>query len=120
MADVQHAVGLAAGPAIDLELDVLEHHQRGGLLWVRASAVPHALDRLLNQLRSRVQALGFSVESRPFVPYLTLLRDAQEPVAMPVLRALGWRVSHIALVRSRLERSGARYEFIGRTPLGDA
>lgn len=115
-ADVQAALRAAAGPAFELQLDVIEYRRRGGMLWARATQVPDELDTLVRALRTTLGELGFKMEDRPFVPHVTLLRDACKPAQPHAIRA-SWRVQELTLVRSHLEHTGARYEVVQRVAL---
>jgi 2'-5' RNA ligase len=65
-------------------------------------------------------ALAAPVEDRPFVGHLTLARSRKGPIPRLPLMALSgsWDVGEITLVQSVLGRGGARYEVIGRQPVG--
>ena len=118
VAEVQRAMQAAAGTPFELTLDKVEYRKRGGMLWARAMQVPDALSLLVNRLRTALIELGFTVEDRAFVPHVTLLRDARKPLQSAALNAR-WRVEELTLVRSHLDRHGARYEVICRVPLAD-
>jgi RNA 2',3'-cyclic 3'-phosphodiesterase len=117
VAHVQRALHASTGQQFELELDVIEHRRRGGLIWARATRVPDALDGLVNDLRSTLRGHGFNAEDRRFVPHVTLLRDARKPYSMPEYAPARWHADEITLVRSHLERRGARYEIVCRVPL---
>jgi 2'-5' RNA ligase len=117
--DVQRAMCAVAGASFELELDVIEYRKRGGMLWARATQVPHTLAALVNGLRAALIDLGFSVEDRAFVPHVTLLRDARKPARLDALQE-SWRVNELTLVRSHLDRNGARYEVVCRVPLAES
>ena len=46
--------------------------------------------------------------------HITLIRKAHEPRELPELPVLDWLVREFVLVRSNIERDGARYEVLER------
>lgn len=117
MAEVEGAMRSATGPCFDVRLDGVEYRKRGGMWWARATQVDPALELLVRRLREMLQACDLRVEHRAFVPHVTLLRDARPHADLPVTSPLTWRAREFTLVRSRLERDGARYEVILRVAL---
>lgn len=114
---VRHAIRSASGPGFELWLDQVQYRNRGGMVWMRANVVPPALAQCVLRLRTALLALEFTVEDRAFIPHITLLRDARRPARLPEIAPAAWLVSEVTLVRSILERSGARYEIDLRVPL---
>ncbi len=96
---------------------------------VLAAAVdPHpALQALQAEIERRVVALGFTPETRPFRPHITLARLKQVPTA--AVRSFLQRHRDFALTpfpvrafhlyESHLHPDGARYEILHRFPLQD-
>lgn len=85
--------------------------------WVAPNETPDRLVALVEALTSAVKQTGFGVEERPYVPHVTLLRDARCNAAPDRLEAFEWKVDDFALVRSTLLPSGSRYEIVERWPL---
>jgi RNA 2',3'-cyclic 3'-phosphodiesterase len=92
------------------------------VLWAELEASP-ALGALAGEVRDALEPLGFAPDDRPFAPHLTLARARKggslprglaDAYAGPV-RA--WRVEHLDLMRSHLQRAGARYERVLAWPL---
>lgn len=103
------AATVRLGPAVDV-------------LAARTLVVPaDGLDQLAGTVRQRTAKVGEPEARRRFVGHLTIAR-IKPHVAMP--RALGTSISatfdvdEVALVLSRLEPSGARYETIETWPVG--
>jgi RNA 2',3'-cyclic 3'-phosphodiesterase len=96
------------GPAVDV-------------LAERALVVPVAgLDALEETVRERTSQIGEPPRKR-FVGHLTLARvkaHVPMPRAIGALVSAEFEVDEIALVQSRLDPEGARYETIGTWPLG--
>lgn len=110
------AVGASVTPrAFDLTLDVLGEWARKQLVWVGPSTTPEPLAGLADELHQGLVAAGFSMESRPFVPHVTLLRNAAcATQRTSVGKVVRWWSEGFVLVESKLLASGARYEVVGR------
>ena len=109
-------VGAAVTPrAFELSLDVLGEWMRKHIVWAGPGDVPAALLALASELHERLVAAGFGLEERPFVPHVTLLRNAACATQRSSLeQAVKWRADGFVLVESKLLASGARYEVLGR------
>lgn len=89
-------------------------HNRIGWLGCSAPAAP--LADLAERLRRVLRESGVALDARPFVPHVTLLRNAPGgPV--PACAPVRWRVEDFVLATSRTDAGGARYEIAGRWPL---
>lgn len=90
------------------------------------------MQRLFRAAEDALVARGFSPESRPFAPHITLART-RDDVSPGARRALGdtlqavqdaapiegtWEVRELVVMRSDLGRSGPRYTPIATFPLG--
>lgn len=96
-----------------LALDRIGYWKRARIIWAGCSGGSEALSVLTETLRGRLGRLGFRVESRPFVPHVTLFRKAaRRPRWRP--EVIDWRIQRFCLVRSTLSSSGARYEIVER------
>jgi 2'-5' RNA ligase len=87
----------------------------------RAVVVPvHGLDDLAQVVAERTAHIGEPARKR-FVGHLTLARvkrDAAMPRALGTASSATFDVHEIALVRSRLDPAGARYDTIETWPVG--
>ncbi len=112
-------VGAAVTPrAFELSLDVLGEWMHKHIVWAGPGDAPKALVELSGDLHERLAAAGFGLEERPFVPHVTLLRNAACATQRSLLeQAVKWRADGFVLVESRLLTSGARYEVLGRWPV---
>lgn len=79
-------------------------------------AAPPQLLQLAAQLAERLHALGIVLDSRPYRPHLTLLREARHPAHGPV-PAFGWQVREFALYLSQTTAHGVRYQALRRWSL---
>lgn len=73
-------------------------HNRVG--WLGLDATPPALAQLAAELRRVLQAGGFAVDEQPYVPHVTLLRNARCSVP-PSCRGVSWHASSFVLLASR-------------------
>lgn len=90
-------------------------HNRIG--WVAPDETPPELAQLVDDLKNGLGGAGFSLEARPFVPHITLLRKADcKNEALPD-EAIEWHAREFVLVRSVLGERGSSYEAVGRWPL---
>jgi RNA 2',3'-cyclic 3'-phosphodiesterase len=121
---VMDAAATAAGAsfACDLEFDRLQHWKRPQVLCLAAGSMPGPLAELVHSLRAELLLRGFSPESRPFRPHVTLARRIRrappsmgdELSARPVL----WPVRAFSLVQSVTGPEGARYVELASWPAG--
>lgn len=110
------AAGARVQPrAFGLQLDVLGEWARKHIVWAGPAEVPEALATLVAELQQTLSEAGFVLEARPFVPHVTLLRNAAcETRRTPLEQPLCWRTDGFVLVESMLQPSGARYVELGR------
>jgi len=87
------------------------------IAWVAPEVTPPALTDLASDLSEKLKAVGFKLDSRPYVPHITLFRKAECREALPVIDAIQWNVSEFVLVKSVLSNAGSAYEVVGRWPL---
>jgi 2'-5' RNA ligase len=102
--------------AFELVLDQAGYWRHNRIGWLGASETPQQHSELVGALNAALQGAAFSVDARPHVPHVTLLRNTaggEVPACTPVR----WPVSDFALVESRTEPSGAKYQVIRRWPL---
>lgn len=120
-ARVEELLQLAAqvkGHAFTLNLDRAGHWRHARMLWCAPRSTPAALVALKADLDAALQARGFGIEARPYVPHVTLVRKP-EAVADVVTwsKPLQWRVQDFSLAVSELRAQGACYRLIGNWPL---
>lgn len=115
---------LAAGTApFTLTLDQIGWWRHNRIVWCAPQA-SEALSALQANLAAAVRGAGFALDTRPFSPHLTLIRRAERAPQGVSMRLVEWRVEELLLVESvqargsGAGRGGARYQTIGRWPLG--
>lgn len=109
------ADAITTGP-FDLTLDGLGYWRHNRILWA-GGPVPPRLTFVVDALGDGLRAAGFTLDARPFVPHVTLLRDARCAELPGQPQSISWPVRELVLAESRLSSGGARYEIIGRWPL---
>lgn len=132
---------MAQHEAFDLRtagLGVFPKLKRPRVLWLGVYGPAHRLEAIYNELGDVLDDLQFPIEEKPFSPHITLgrvrdtrnaplrdlteeLRGAIEAMATEGLadpkQGIPFPVEEVLLMRSHLERDGARYEVIDRFPL---
>lgn len=103
-----------AMPAFDICLDRYGHFAQTGVSWLGCSAPPVELLLLAQQLAEQAKALGLRVDTRPFVPHVTLGRGAVSLPPPGVSRPLSWRVEHFVLLASQPAGGNGRYRLLQR------
>lgn len=110
------------------ELGVFPNLKRVRVAWVGISGQVDKLSLLQKRLESQLTPLGFTAESRPFTPHLTLARlseraspDEQQGfgrlIASTSFEGGDIEVKEISLMKSQLTRAGAIYTRISQVEL---
>jgi 2'-5' RNA ligase len=113
----QLSVATAVADGIDgqgfvLTLDRLGYWTHNRIFWAGAASPP--LAALSDALASGLRAKRFSIDSRPFVPHVTLLRDARKPGSSGLRATASCSVTEFVLAESQWGPDGARYGIVGR------
>ncbi len=99
------------------------------VLWVGLAGDTDALAALRGRIEEALELLGFTPESRPFRPHLTLARMADRSArsernrarkalsSAPFEPGLAFDVGSVSLMRSILRTEGARYVRLASAPL---
>ncbi len=111
---VEAAAAAIKRGAFEFLLDRLACWPDKHIVWMGADSVPEALAQLAADLSGNLRAAGFVLETRPFVPHVTLLRKAAKGESLPPARPILWPVRDFVLVESKLSAAGAHYDIIGR------
>src|SRR5690606_5986797 len=102
--------------AFDLILDQAGYWRHNRIGWLGASQTPPPYIELVAALNAALRGAGYSVDARPHVPHVSLLRNAiggEVPEGEPVC----WPISDFVLVAARRESDGMHYDVIRRGPL---
>ncbi len=100
---------------------------RARVLWVGVDDDNGALAALASAVERTAVQLGFSPEKRAFRPHVTVARARRRPIRLPpsfiretTIDSPPFSVDHFDLVRSNLDRAGARYTAVARFSLPGA
>jgi RNA 2',3'-cyclic 3'-phosphodiesterase len=111
----------AATTATRFELRVgrAEYWRHNRIVWAGVEECPESLSVLVARLVEALAALGLRLDRRPYVPHITLVRDARRAPASSAVSTVAWPVSDLALVESVQQERGRVYEVLRRWPLAD-
>lgn len=116
----EKAAESVASRPFELTLNRLGYFHRPKVLWLGAGTVPEVLAALHADLDASLAEVGFEPDKRPFTAHLTLARKMPPPGDLPAVSPIAWPVADFCLVRSELDRRGARYAVVRRFPLTGA
>lgn len=111
------ATGIGAA-RFELAVDRVEFWRHNRIVWAGARHCPEALQELVALLGHGLAAEGFRPDERPYVPHITLLRNARRPPAMASVPGIGWVAPGFALVESAPRERGRVYQVLRSWPLG--
>lgn len=109
------ASSISAAP-FELDLSTLGYWRHNRIVWAGSRRCPAQLVLLVELLRQNLAREGLEAEDRPYVPHVTLVRNAKRAPKKTAIVPLTWRASDFVLVESVRDES-ARYEVIARWPL---
>ena len=110
LAELEACAAAVAAPAFELRTDVLGYWRHNRIVWAGARETPEALSALVAKLSANLARAGWRGEDRPYVPHVTLLRNAKRPPQTMGVDAPPWAVREIALV----ETGGGRYATVAK------
>ena len=116
LADIEAAAGRVHARRHELLLDRAGLWNHNRIAWAGTSAVPPEIEALVAELRAALAEVRFTPEQRPFVPHITLVRNARPGGVLPALEPIRWPVASFVLVRSVLRPDGSDYAIQGRWP----
>ncbi|HZP91880.1 MAG TPA: RNA 2',3'-cyclic phosphodiesterase [Burkholderiales bacterium] len=107
-----------SGRAFDLAIDSVGCWPHNAVAWASPETVPAALLELYGGLAMNLRAEGFRVDTRPYLPHITLLRRATcRELDWRPSEPIRWRVERFVLVQSQISSQGSNYTEIGSWPL---
>ena len=107
-----------SAPRFELSVDRVQYWRHNRIVWAGAESCPAAALALVAQLEGAFTAEGLRVDGRPYVPHVTLLRDARHAPAVATVPVTSWPVARFALVESVPRDRGRAYEVLREWPLG--
>ena len=106
-----------SAPPFDLSVNRVEYWRHNRIVWAGVERCPDALQSLVAHLEQALVAEGFHFDRRPYVPHVTLLRNARRAPSDAATRAVAWPVIRFALVESVARERGRVYEVLREWPL---
>lgn len=106
------------GHRFTLKVDRLEYWRHNRILWAGTRDTPEALQALVTRLQDALAGADFKFDRRPYVPHITLLRNARGAPVDNHLPAVEWPVEDFALVESAPRERGRVYQVLRSWPLG--
>jgi 2'-5' RNA ligase len=103
--------------SFELNVARVEYWRHNHIVWAGVERCPAALQTLAAGLEQALSPEGFRFDRRPYVPHITLLRDARRAPATAATPAVPWRVHDFALVESVPRERGRVYEVLRDWPL---
>ena len=110
------AAGIVAVPC-DLTFDRVEYWRHNRILWAGVERCPASLLALVSGLSLGLRAIGLDPDSRPYLPHITLLREARRAPMGSRVTEIAWPVRDFALIESVERGKGRVYEVLRRWPL---
>ena len=114
---LQVIAGTLAAAPFRLALTHLGLWRHNRIVWAGAESTPPALAMLVSDLTRGLAAAGVRAEDRPYVPHITLVRNARTAPRRTRIAPIAWRAREFVLVESVAAGGGARYEVVARWPL---
>jgi len=117
LARIEEIAAAIAGQRFELNVTRVEYWRHNRTVWAGVEHCPAALQTLAAALEQALSPEGFRFDRRPYVPHITLLRDARRAPATAAMPAVSWRVHEFALVESVPRERGRVYEVLRDWPL---
>jgi 2'-5' RNA ligase len=123
IADLIGIGGQGGYPRVGLEFSCLEYWAKSKVLVAMPADSPAEGLEIVDRLWTRLETLGFTRESRPWHPHMTLVRKVRRPPPENLLISPRTATSDesapwgLALVESTTHPSGARYKPLAEWPL---
>lgn len=110
------AAELALRP-FELELSTLGYWRHNRIVWAGAATCPPALRALVAAFSHKLEGIGIRFDDRPYVPHVTLVRDARKAPQSISVPPLSWHCKELVLVESMAAARASRYDILARWPL---
>ena len=111
--ELEACAAAVTAPAFELSTDVLGYWRHNRIVWAGTRSAPPALSILVAALTAKLAEIGYRGEDRPYVPHVTLVRNARSAPRNAALDAPQWDVREFVLVES----AEGRYEPLAGWPL---
>ena len=101
--------GSIGGAGFELAFDRVAYWRRSGIVYASPSHIPERLSDLARVLTQRLAAARLRIEARPFVPHVTLLRDARRAPRATGFEPVRWRIEALSLIETLREDGKPAY-----------
>ncbi|MGH8401007.1 MAG: RNA 2',3'-cyclic phosphodiesterase [Gammaproteobacteria bacterium] len=105
------------GETFDLILDQLGFWPKPRVVWLGASQVPEAAQRLTTGLLSGLRHRCLEPDAKPFMPHVTLARKVSKPGEFRSVMPTPWPARVFGLVQSVTHPAGSEYRVLQEWPL---
>jgi 2'-5' RNA ligase len=113
-ASVRHCLEAAAGnleaAPFDLMLDQCGYWPGPRIAWMGPAHAPPALWSLVGGLHAAFEACGLPVETRPYLPHVTLARKISRLTHDTPITPVPWSIRSFSLIESVTDPRGVRYQ----------
>lgn len=106
------------GEPFTLAVDRVDYWRHNRIVWAGVKECPDVLTALVKRTTQVLTGAGFQLDNRPYVPHITLLRDARCAPAQNQLAPIAWPVTEFALVESVQLEHSHMYEVLQSWRLG--
>ena len=103
--------------AFELMLDTLGYWRHNRIVWCGTTRCPAPLALLEAELRSALESVGVRSEKRPYIPHITLVRDAACTPREVAFAPCAWHARDFVLVESQPSGGAMRYVVRAKWPL---
>jgi 2'-5' RNA ligase len=101
----------------DLTVNRLEYWRHNRILWAGVRTCPQALQALVARVQDALAGTEIRFDRRPYIPHVTLLRDARRAPADDACPEVAWPVDDFALMESAPRERGRAYQVLRSWPL---
>lgn len=102
-----------AMPDLKFDVDRIGCWRHNHIVWAAPAVVPQGLARFVADMEAALRKGGFVLDERPYVPHVTLVRNARRGPAVESIGPARWGVRRFVLVESVSGEHGVRYDPIG-------
>ncbi|HUP95920.1 MAG TPA: RNA 2',3'-cyclic phosphodiesterase [Burkholderiales bacterium] len=113
---LQSIAGAMSAASFRLDVTELGLWRHNRIVWAGSKSAPPALATLVSDLTRGLAAVGVRSEDRPYVPHVTLLRNARAAPGHTRIAPIAWHAHEFVLVESVAAGGASRYEVIARWP----
>lgn len=106
---VERAADAVHAAPMTLRLDRVGYFAQPRVLWIGSEVVPPGLTTFARALHDGVTACGVTLDPRPFVAHMTLMRKVPHAPARVDIDPIDWRIDAFCLVRSQTLPEGPVY-----------